>query len=188
MFLFVSMALFAHQARMHPLLAAGAFEHCIALPLIRLRAGHSVARTYVGRWSLRLRVGGTVRCGRMAPCSTAFLAIFASPRLEANLARGRSSLRPAVDAAGTIRTTARRVSVLEAIVLALNQRIVLDCVRRPRHAARVAVMSGALREEALVTAPLVFRTRTRQPLLQIHMTKLFVVLLLLTMMASVRVL
>ena len=78
--------------------------------------------------------------------------------------------------------------MLEAIVLALNQRIVLDCVRRPRHAARVAVMSGALREEALVTAPLVFRTRTRQPLLQIHMTKLFVVLLLLTMMASVRVL
>ena len=48
MFLFVSMAfhaLLAHQARMHRLLAEVALEHCIALPLIRLHAGYSVART-----------------------------------------------------------------------------------------------------------------------------------------------
>ena len=158
------------------------------IPFIHLRAGYSVARTYVGRWSLlRLRVGGTIRCGRLAICCIPLLAIVTSPILEANLARGRSSLRPAVDTAGTVRNTARRIPVLEAIILALNQRIMFDCVRRPRHAARVAVMGGALREKALVAAPLVLCTRTRQPLLQIHRTELSVVLLLLTMMASVHV-
>ena len=65
----------------------------------------------------------------------------------------------------------------------------LDCVRRPHHATRVAVWSEALWKEPFVTAPLVLRLRTRQLFLQTHRTAVFVVfLLLLTMMASVRVL
>ena len=72
--------------------------------------------------------------------------------------------------------------MLEAIVHALNQCIVLDCVRRPHHATRVAAVSKALWKEAFITAPLVLRTRTRQPFLQTHRTAVFV-----TLLASARV-
>ena len=78
--------------------------------------------------------------------------------------------------------------MLAAKVFALSQCIVLNCVRRPRHATRVAVIGGALREKTPVAATLVLRTRARQPLLQIHRTKIFVVILRLTMMASVHLL
>ena len=130
----VTMALFAHLACMHRLLAEAALENCIALPFI-------------------LRVGGTIRCGRFALCCIPLLTIVTSPKIKASRTSahpGRSSLRSAVDATGTSRTTARRVPVLEAIVLALKQCIVLDCVRKRHHATRVAFLSKPLRKEAFV--------------------------------------
>ena len=62
-----------------------------------------------------LRAGYCVCGGGIIGCSITFvllirtfLAIFTSPGVVANLPRGRSSLRPAVDAAGTMRAPAKK--------------------------------------------------------------------------------